>query len=70
MADFVIPDGAFMPLGDNSPQSQDARMWGGLPYLERQLLIGEAILIYFPHAWRGPFFPLFWPNFQRMSLIH
>ncbi|GIW93500.1 MAG: hypothetical protein KatS3mg110_1541 [Pirellulaceae bacterium] len=69
-AEFVVPADGYLPLGDNSPESLDARMWGRLPYLERDLLIGEAILIYFPHAWRGPFFPLYWPNFQRMGLIH
>ncbi len=69
-AEFVVPEHCYMPLGDNSPESLDARMWGRLPYLEQQLLIGEAILIYFPHAWRGPFFPLYWPNFERMGLIH
>lgn len=69
-AEFVVPPDCFLPLGDNSPQSLDGRMWGSLPYLERDLLIGEAILIYFPHWWRGPFFPLYWPNFQRLGLIH
>ena len=36
------------------------------------LLIGEAIMIYWPHPWRVPFIsapiPCF-PNFQRMGLI-
>ena len=24
-------------------------------YVARELLIGKALLIYWPHAWRGPF---------------
>jgi len=55
----------FLALGDNSPQSQDSRLWGfthgmrqdtirgpGQPdrefYVERNLLIGKALLIYWP----------------------
>ena len=43
----------YFPLGDNSPQSKDARLWidGHTPhYVERQLLLGKALLIYWPHA--------------------
>jgi signal peptidase I len=57
----------FFPLGDNSPQSQDARLWPGDPYVERELLIGKAVLIYWPHHWRRPI--PFMPNFARMGFI-
>ena len=69
----------FFPMGDNSPQSHDARLWSatGENYVERQFLIGEAVLIYYPHPWRlklpGKNFrslPLiFYPKFSRMGLI-
>jgi signal peptidase I len=57
----------FFPLGDNSPASQDARSWGQPDYVARELLIGKALLIYWPHAWNRPVY--FTPNFQRMGVI-
>jgi signal peptidase I len=56
----------FMPLGDNSPASSDARFWER-KYVERRLLIGRAVCIYWPHSWWNP---LGWPNFRRMQPIH
>lgn len=56
----------FMPLGDNSPSSQDARAWDHGHYFDRRFLIGKALFIYWPHAWRQPFF---FPNFRRMGFI-
>jgi len=42
----------FFALGDNSPQSQDSRLWwqetGIGHYVERKLIIGRAMLIYWP----------------------
>ncbi len=61
----VEPD-TFLPLGDNSPQSSDARMWPK-PLVERKLMIGKALLIYWPHAWKRPIPYL--PHFGRMQLI-
>lgn len=66
---FELQADQFFPLGDNSPQSKDARIWDdrNFPpehYVERKLLLGKALLIYWPHAWR----PLL-PNFKRMGLI-
>jgi signal peptidase I len=55
------------PLGDNSPQSSDARMWPK-HFVQRDLLIGKALLIYWPHPWYRPIPYL--PNFKRMRLIH
>jgi signal peptidase I len=75
--EFVMQDGQYFPLGDNSPQSKDARLWspGGPdgwgddppPHVRRDLLTGKALLIYWPHPWNAPI--PFFPNFQRMGLI-
>ncbi len=71
----------FFMLGDNSPQSKDSRLWGeGQNYVERRLLIGKAIYIYWPHAWPASWgieLPMFgnkidlpfWPNFARMRRV-
>ncbi|MDG2382711.1 MAG: signal peptidase I [Pirellulaceae bacterium] len=71
---FKMEADQFFPLGDNSPYSRDGRLWENKHYVDRDLLIGKAILIYWPHAWRVslPFLetvPIL-PNFQRMGLIH
>jgi signal peptidase I len=81
--DFPLGDDQFFVMGDNSPESSDARLWysldprtGGRPggaYLERQLLIGKALCVYWPHSWNRipgtPIpFPLF-PNFEDMRLV-
>ncbi|MEX2186836.1 MAG: signal peptidase I [Pirellulales bacterium] len=61
----------FFPLGDNSPESKDARIWEqdeppGTPnVVDRRLLIGKAMLIYWPY---GQLLPR-WPLFERMKLI-
>ena len=36
-------------------------------YVERDLLIGKALLIYWPHTWNRPI--PFTPNFRRMGPI-
>ena len=72
---FSLGPDQFFPLGDNSPQSRDARIWsngaaGPPPYVERQLLIGKALAIYWPHGWRIRTDQVgFIPNFQRIGLI-
>jgi len=60
-----LKDNQFMPLGDNSPASSDARYWRE-PFVERHLLVGKANFIYWPHSWNWP--PLL-PNFRRMQPI-
>jgi signal peptidase I len=79
--EFNIGEDQFFPLGDNSPQSRDARVWSVLglnelapfggkppaPYVDRELLTGKALLIYWPHSWRRPV--PFVPNIKRMGLI-
>jgi signal peptidase I len=81
--DFQLGKDQFFVMGDNSPESSDARLWrgehapsGGRPggeYLERRLLIGKALCVYWPHSWNRipgtPIpFPLF-PNFEDMRLV-
>lgn len=63
---FELNDNQFMPLGDNSPSSQDARAWDHGHFFDRKYLIGKALFIYWPHSWRNP---MFFPNFKRMSFI-
>jgi signal peptidase I len=62
----LSPD-EFFPLGDNSPQSKDARIWETDPHVDRALLTGKALFIYWPHHWRRPV--PFTPNFARMRFI-
>jgi len=73
---FQLGPDEFFPMGDNSPQSRDARVWSQYgvvedphppPFVRRDLLTGKALLIYWPHAWRRPI--PFLPNFRRMGLI-
>lgn len=79
---FKLGPDQFFVMGDNSSASLDARLWtagnGGLArpggaYLERRLLIGKALCVYWPHSWnRVPGtpipFPLF-PNLSDMRLV-
>jgi signal peptidase I len=76
---FEIGPDQYFPLGDNSPQSKDARLWsffvGGQldppPAVDRRLMIGKALFIYWPHAWYLPALPV-WPvipNYQRIGFI-
>ena len=74
-------------MGDNSPESLDARCWAGTKkrygrdrsvdedsyrfadasYVPRDLLVGKALAIFWPHPWRRPI-PMT-PNFKRIGLI-
>jgi signal peptidase I len=74
--EFPLGRDQFLPLGDNSPQSFDGRFWRGINdgrfdgdrhYVERDLLIGKALLIYWPHTWNRPI--PFTPNFRKMGPI-
>lgn len=79
--DFPVKEGQLLVLGDNSPESKDARLWmmssggrdvPGGPYLDRRLLIGKAIAVFWPHSWGGiPGLPMLpgWPNFGDMRLV-
>src|SRR5262245_31283636 len=73
---FRLEADQFLPMGDNSPQSSDSRLWsqendprfsGDHHYVERDLLIGKALMIYWPHTWNTPI--PFLPKFSRMGPI-
>ena len=74
--DFNLSPDEFFVLGDNSPQSRDSRAWDRGHAVPRQLMIGNAFFIYWPHAVPfGPkvpgtnLQPLFYPQFGRMKFI-
>ena len=64
---FKLEPNQFFPMGDNSPESQDARIWPGKPFVDGSYMLGEALFIYWPHAKTKPI--PFWPNFGRMKFI-
>jgi len=69
--DFLLKADQFFMLGDNSASSQDGRLWGPEYWVSRELLIGKALFIYWPHSWHYiPYINVpFWPNFGRMALV-
>lgn len=73
----IGPDQFFM-LGDNSPASKDGRLWTEDMidnFVDRELLIGKALWVYWPHA--DYFLPIpgtslripLAPNFRRMGFV-
>lgn len=66
--EFQLDRDQFFPMGDNSPQSLDGRLWGEPAYVERDLLTGKALMVYWPHYWNAPI--PFLPNVGQMRLIH
>ena len=64
---FPLKAGQYFPMGDNSPASQDARIWNGPKFVDEDLLIGRAMLIYWPHSLNSPL--RYFPNFKRMGFI-
>jgi signal peptidase I len=64
---FLIAPNGYMPMGDNSPASKDARIWGDPPYVEEEFIIGKALFVYWPHSLNRPF--PFFPNFWDMKFI-
>ncbi len=70
----------FFMLGDNSSASMDSRLWKRAHHVGRDLLIGKALAIFWPHGIPAKWsvsVPLgssdvrlpFWPNFARMKFI-
>jgi signal peptidase I len=49
-ATFYVQPDHFLCLGDNSPESSDGRSWGLVP---RRLLLGRALLVYYPFGRAG-----------------
>lgn len=49
--DLEIPADHFLAFGDNSPESNDSRMWTAKPpAVPREYLVGKAFFIYWPHG--------------------
>ena len=74
ITEFKLDKGQYLMFGDNSARSKDSRLWtcdGIPPYVESDMLIGEAIFVYWPHGHRipGTHFALI-PNFTKMRFIH
>jgi hypothetical protein len=73
---FFVGDDQFFALGDNSPLSQDGRLWSNEHFIDRRLLVGKALFIYWPHSFdkirisddHSIPFPFF-PNFGRMGFV-
>jgi signal peptidase I len=78
--EFPLAAGQFFVLGDNSAASKDSRLWLEGHHVDRPLLIGRAMVIFWPHAipasWSVPIrifgmevrLPC-WPNFGRMGFV-
>jgi signal peptidase I len=68
---FEMGDGQFFPMGDNSAASSDARAWTPDHFVPRRLLIGRAVVVFWPHPWIKSILsvniPI--PNFSRIGLI-
>ena len=82
--DFPLEADQFFVLGDNSAASKDSRLWLEGHHVDRNLLVGKALTIFWPHAWypswavpvrfrvRGNPVELrlpSWPNFGRMGPV-
>jgi signal peptidase I len=71
--EFTLGPDQFFMLGDNSAASKDGRLWEGDYFVRRDLLIGKALFIYWPHALTYiPHTPIpvyYFPNFWRMGLV-
>lgn len=80
---FDLGEDQFFPMGDNSPESQDARcwttsipynavnedayIWADKHYVPRNLLVGKALMVFWPHTWSQPV--PFTPNLKKIRLI-
>ena len=77
---FPLEADHFFMLGDNSAASKDSRLWLDGHHVDRRLLIGKALVVFWPHAvpasWGIPLrfrgwdlrLPS-WPNFGRMRFV-
>ncbi len=81
---FILGENEFFVLGDNSPNSEDGRLWNrdgrankGLPNyrmgtVPRDYLVGKALFVYWPSGFKPfPEFPFgIIPNVGRMRFIY
>ena len=63
---YKLEEDQFLPMGDNSPASLDGRVWKGPKFVDREMLIGRALFIYWPHSLNSP---KYFPNFKKMKFI-
>jgi signal peptidase I len=49
---YLVPDGCYWAMGDNSPYSKDSRYWGGVP---KQNLVGRGYFVFWPFTPRWGF---------------
>ncbi|HYW80171.1 MAG TPA: signal peptidase I [Thermoguttaceae bacterium] len=75
-AEFPLEDNQFLALGDNSAKSKDSRLWPleqNEYFVDRRLLIGKALYVYWPHSrdkLPGTQIPFpYFPNFAKMRLV-
>jgi signal peptidase I len=77
---FPLEADQFFMLGDNSAASKDSRLWLDGHHVDRRLLIGKALVVFWPHAVPAPWgIPVrfrgwdlrlpSWPNFGRMRFV-
>ena len=65
---FKLEEDQFFPMGDNSSHSLDARIWNADEHsVDRSLMIGRAMCVYWPHPWNTPVW--FTPNPGSMRRI-
>jgi signal peptidase I len=73
-AEFKLDKDQYLMFGDNSARSKDGRLWtsdGIPPYVPSDLLIGEAVFVYWPHGLRIPGTRIaLIPNWGKMRFIH
>jgi signal peptidase I len=77
---YPLAEGQYLMLGDNSAASKDSRLWTEGHAVDRDLIIGKALFVFWPHMvpskW-GVTVPVgrsqlrlpSWPNFARMRVV-
>ncbi len=75
---FFVGENQFFAMGDNSPLSSDGRLWRTQHFVDRKLLVGKALFIYWPHGFyrlhitKDFYVSLPWPlipNFGKMGFV-
>ncbi|MFO0945819.1 MAG: S26 family signal peptidase [Planctomycetota bacterium] len=54
LEEFEVPEDSYFMLGDNSPKSSDSREWTRTHFVPRHLLLGRALILYWP-VWNWKF---------------